>query len=343
MSIISWLIAKFKPRNEHKTCSHNSLHIYYSAKNDSISNDTKTTIEASELEIDINIWKLKEHSNRITYIDFGLKVQKPNVVGKIFLYFPFKIDEQRFDNLGDKLSNVELLNGIFNRRYSIAQATKGYVVSDRESHEEVFSIYSFDVNSDVKFEPRYYGTIMSFDVKPEIAGIPVYYRFRICPENGARSDSFGSFFNEYRPNNTFFQSAMNITEITDFHINEARNQEKTLMESIQSNKSFMIRAINFFHIAPIIDVLIPGSQLQYQRQLESDGFWKDYLDCQKELCEGMCVYRCKIKPDGINHKDFITDFSIFYKVERRKSNLLSLIKYIIAQRLMIRIFSENPI
>lgn len=317
MPTFAGLKKRLDKKSKHNIYSHNSLHIWYSSNN-------TTEIQQSDLEMDLNVWKLKKSSDRITYIDFGLNVTNPLNINKIFVYFPFKMKGSRFADLGSCLTDVELLNGIFNDKYSVASSNKWNIVSDRETQKQIFAIYRLDVKSDVSFEDNYGGTIISFTVKNTKGNIPAYYRFRINPEKETKSSGFGSFFHEYRPNQTFFQSAFNVTEITDFRINEERNQDKTLKEKIDTERSFNIKEIRFFHISPTIDVLVGESQLQYQRQLESDGFWANYLMCGHSFCDDMCVYRCK---KTVSHTERISDFHIFYKIERRKSNWVTLMKY----------------
>lgn len=281
---------------------HNSLQIWYDGS------------EEAELQLDINVWRLKNIWERKIYLDFGVKILLPNKVKRIYIYFPFDIKKDNIIDLGKKLENVFLLNGIFNENYTIQTQTKNIYVKD-DTGNIIFSIYELDIKKDVVLETNFSGTVISFEVKGE--KYPKYYRFRIM------TDNYGTLFEKYKPNNSFFESAFTETEMIDFRINEKRNQDAGLMETIEENKRFIIDEINFFVMSPIQDdVESDGINLVYKRQLEMGNFWKNYLECGYKR---MSVYKSK----NTFGKSRIDDFNCFCKINFRKSNLWTIILYLL--------------
>lgn len=113
------------------------------------------------------------------------------------------------------------------------------------------------------------------------------------------------------------------TELLDFRINEKRNQNMFLIETIAEHQQFTLENINFFITTPIQDeVVSDGTNLIYKRQLEAGDFWKEYLG---QSYERMSVYKNNNSFDG----NEIESFSVFSKIKYRKSNFLSILKYLL--------------
>ena len=70
---------------------HNSLQIWYSGQ------------PKAELQLDINVWRLKDTLKRKIYLDFGIKIMTPNIVEKVYIYFPFIFNKTNIVDLGEKL------------------------------------------------------------------------------------------------------------------------------------------------------------------------------------------------------------------------------------------------
>jgi hypothetical protein len=154
--------------------------------------------------------------------------------------------------------------------------------------------------------------------------IPMYIRFRI------KCNDFGCIFKKIKPKNSFFESAFNENELIDFRLNEKRNQHETLINEIGKHKYLKIKKINFFVISPVEhDIKFNGSNLTYKRQLENNKYWKPYLDSEYN---NMIVYKVKIEKD-------IEDFSIYLNFQYRKSNLLTILKYMLILGLTAVIFN----
>lgn len=267
------------------------------------------------MQLDINIWRLDSSKKKIL-LDFGFKVFNTSAVKNIFIYFPFKITKDMVSDLGCKLENISILKGIFNENYSIQQDNKNIIVKDQDNNEQ-FSIYKFDIQENINIKDEYNGSVLSFSVKDYGTKKVRYYRFRL-----SLNECF-PLINYYRPKNSFFESAFIETEVLDFRINEQRNQNEELLEKISENKRFVIEGINLFVMSPIKDELIAdGINFEYKRQLEGNNFWAEYLNTNYGE---MSVYKCN-KASGKSKK--FEDFNCFCKINYRKSNFLTILKYL---------------
>lgn len=311
----------FRRKNKEVQPIHSSMQIWYTGEHN------KDTI----LELDINLWRLEKIKNGI-YMDFGLKIKKASDVEKVFIYFPFVFYKNEVLDLGTMFNDNKILKGIFNENYLVSINTtnpKNILVKDDISNEILFAIYAFDVEKDIAIENMYGGTIMSFEVKRASQTDAKYYRFRICLKE------YSPFIEHYQPKNSFFESAFIETEMLDFRINEKRNQDPNLMERIIECNRFRITDINFFVMTSIKDEIISdGINLIYKRQLEMGEFWKSYLETEYGR---MSVYKCNnIKK---NQQEVIDDFSCFAKINYRKSNVKTIITYLLVLFIVTIVFS----
>lgn len=281
----------------------NSIQIWYEGE------------DSATLELDVNIWRIRNRFRKI-YIDFGLHIKGVEKVHNICIYFPFEIQIKDIIDLGNKFTEATLLKGVFNENYVPDVNNKNIVVKDSKSTQSLFSIYQIDIKEDIKLEKVYDGTVISWEVK-QYEKDEMYFRFRIKPQK------YGTFVEHYRPKNSFFESAFVETELLDFRINEKRNQNMSLIETIEKHQQFTLENINFFITTPIQDeVVSDGTNLVYKRQLEAGDFWKEYLG---QSYERMSVY----KYNNPFNADEVESFSIFSKIKYRKSNFLSILKYLL--------------
>lgn len=286
-----------------KQSIHNSIQIWYEGT------------EGAKLELDVNIWRIK-HFFRKIYMDFGLKVKGVKEVQKIFIYFPFEIQMREITDLGGQFSDVRMLKGIFNENYVPDADNKNIMVLDGKTGNSLFSIYQIDTQKDLTLEKLYGGVVLSFEVKPH-GGDEKYFRFRIQPRK------YGTFIERYRPKNSFFESAFVETELLDFRINEKRNQDLSLIETIKEHRQFSLININFFITTPIQDeVISDGTNLVYKRQLEAGDFWTNYLG---HSYDRMSVYKCNTSFDSSETESF----SCYSKINYRKSNFFTILKYLL--------------
>ncbi len=313
-------MAKSKKNNQKSTHPiHNSIQIWYEGNKD----------YQAEIALDINIWRMNNFEKSVL-MDFGLKIEDASIVKTIFMYFPFEFDNTNITDLGKTFLDQQILKGIFNENYVISANTKNpknILVKDDNTNDVKFSIYKFE-DSDFSVTNGFGGTILSFEVKIPPQTKSRYYRFRIsCKE-------YPPFIEHYQPKNTFFESAFVETELLDFRINEKRNQDPSLIEAIVEKLRFKLLNVNFFVMTSVEDeVISDGINLIYKRQLEMGDFWNKYLEMPYDK---MSVYKCNNVKTGSNG---IEDFICFAKINYRKSNISTIIKYLLVLFIITIAFS----
>lgn len=313
--------------NSKNNGSHDSIQIWYEAHGQE---DT-----TASLFIDINTWKIRDNSTRRIYIDFGLKIGTPKTVERMFLYIPWVLSSSDICDLGCKFKEYNILNGVFNERYTPLPDNGKKITVQSATKEELFEIYQLSVDNDIKIENKFGGSIISFRVNGLIkrSDLPIYFRIRVIYPKHKASSSEKGFFSEYRPRHPFFQSAMNITETTDFRVNENRNQDRDLIEEMNQKTMFNILGVRYFLILPSDDVVSGECNIYYQRQLERHGFWSLYLDTEKDYGE-MSVFKCS-KEEPLDH------FRIFYKTQYRKSDWKTIVLFLILSISLATLFDAT--
>ena len=301
---------------------YNSIQIWYTKQS---SSDTDVS-----LQLDINIWKFNKKLPNNIFLDFGLKLIGCDNVDRVYIYIPLSFTKNNIVDLGAKLENLDILQGIFNANYTITKRPENLNnLLVQENGKVLFAIYKYNNLDSFLVTSEYGGTVLSFPVKAHKQTPNRYYRFRI------KLTSFEPFIESHHPKNSFFESAFIETEFLDFRLNEIRNQNKDLLERISSEQRFKIEDINFFVMISIKDeVVMDGFNLTYQRQLETGPFWTPYLELNYE---NMSVYKC----NNIKKEDngSIKDFNCFGKINHRKSNLKTILLYLFVLLLITLIFS----
>jgi hypothetical protein len=264
----------------------------------------------------------------------------PASVKTLFFYLPLKIKKSDIIGLGKMMEENRILNGVFNERYMTKPENKTFTVLQIADSTQVFEVYMLNMsNQDMKIEKSFGGSILSFDIS-ELAhnkSLPLYLRFRLKYPLDEKGRNVLGCFKEYWPKYPFFESAFNVTETTDFRINENRNQDKDLIERMSKGKTFSITEVRYFLIMPNEENLNTFSELGYQRQLEKDGFWNSYLEIENAsgTYGEMSVYKY------VKHgtaSDPLDHFRIFYKSQYRKSNWRTIIPFVIVSLVLVTLY-----
>ena len=275
--------------------------------------DSSPTKSETTVTIDINIWRM----TKTRYLDLGILFENWQNIETVNVYFPFVFEKTSFKDLEEKLNDQKTLKGIFNEDYECVGKTGHLIIKDNDVQK--FFVHKIIVG-EVTVKNNYGGTLVSINIDTNdyvtkgYNSMPLYIRFRIvCAD-------FGPLFRIVKPNNSFFESAFNENELIDFRLNEKRNQDEELIVKMEKQSSLKISKINFFIISPVEHELKSnGSNLTYKRQLENNHYWENYLD-DKEY-NSMIVYKVKAEEN-------IKDFSVYSNFQYRKSNKLTIIKYV---------------
>lgn len=300
-----------------------SLAIWYQKKND-------TKINA---DLHINFWNANKKTHK-NILDIGLMIN--DLIGnieEIYIYFPFVLKSEDFIDLGVKLKNdAKLLNAIFNEDLSSTNdhTPKQMLLQEKlsnkeEVHIKKFILYELDFkknSGEISIENRNNGVILKIVTKniKEIKNVKtVYFRFRI------NSPVLLSFIKEYKPKNSFLDSAYSITELLDFRLNEKRNLDSTLLQEIENNSYFSIKKIHFLVLKSANDdYIFSHKQNDSARKIE-EKLWDNYIDFNY-FDKNLIAYHWKekAKEDG-----YIESFNAFIKFKCPKINFKTIGFYLL--------------
>lgn len=118
---------------------------------------------AVSADLHINLWV--EYAKKCTpFLDIGIMIRCPNQVEKLYFFVPFHIEKEQVSDLGEVLTDNQILNAVFNENYSLRTrpTSKHAEVFTESGREMEFDLYSLDINYDIQFENNYNGTILIF-------------------------------------------------------------------------------------------------------------------------------------------------------------------------------------
>lgn len=220
-----------------------SFVLWYEPREDTSSSEVN-------LDIHINLWKKKKPVETFVF-DFGLMIDKINLIKNIYLYLPFK--ESKWNDLGHIISsNPKLVEAIFNENCNVSTFhPKRVKVKFKESDEE-FVLYSLS-QEDIRKESYSKGELLTLNVNSildisevqennDIKNIRKYYfrfRFEISKDKVY-------LIKESDFNKNFFLDIFSRTETIDFRINDIRSCSEKVMEEYYRNKKFQIKKNSLF-------------------------------------------------------------------------------------------------
>lgn len=303
----------------------NTIAIWYDPKSSSSTD--------SELDIHVNFWKVKKSTLKTDYLlDLGLMVYDKELTNEIYIHFPFKITRNDIKDLGNVLLNDDkAVNSIFNENYDIHNAGNNSKQKNiqNNSKQTLFNIYALDLkdsSNDIDLKPEFGGTTLVI----KTSTIPLtgdcnkyYFRFRL------KGPFLKNFIRQHVPDNWFFQSAMTNTDAIDFRINEKRNFDESLAETISTKKIFLIKKIHFLLMRKAADDIIADHLNITCRELEKD--WKNYVGNEYDI-ENIIAYHWSEKYDEINKTNstkYLESFNTLVKVKYHKSNWRTILIYLI--------------
>jgi len=298
----------------------NSLAIWHESNHD----------EQAQLDLHFNHWKLCKSDNTLSYfLDIGIKVVSTVELGEICLFLPFTISkaDHYLIDLGEKLKEKQLSTAIFNEDYGADTSIVGKGFLLKEGSNSKYYVYCLAVENDLTYENRYGGTIIKFKHQLHI-DLPTYYRFRVI------APDIGHFSNEYKPNNSFLESAFSSVEIIDFRVNDRRNLDISLVEHITSQKQFQIKLIHYFVMRSIDDeYILSNKDLDSLRLLEKD-IWSAYIDGGSYKYQKSIAYHLKEKIGNDESGTGISDFIALLKFRFPDRNIKKYLLYVTAFALL---------
>jgi hypothetical protein len=323
----------------------NTIALWYDPGNNSAESSKE---ESVELEVHINFWNIKKRweyihllpwVNRMDYVlDLGFKINNINNLSRLNIFFPSeRIKENNIEDVGGiLLRNNDLINLIFNEQYQIHDANipKQKSVQDKDG-KTLFNIREIDFKSkgDFTLNQKYGGTVLSLNIDStnDTECKNRYIRIRLI------NFDIKTFARIHNPRNWFFQSAFKTVETIDFRINEKRNYDSSLAEEIISKREFNIQKIHFLLMRNATDDFISPHVSFTCRELETN-LWGHYFSKKYNL-KNIIAYHWSEKPDANEKEKGIECFNTLVKLKVYKSNLKTIILYILVVGLLSVPFS----
>ncbi|MDG2432538.1 hypothetical protein [Flavobacterium sp.] len=271
------------------------------------------TIE--KLDLHFNFWKIPNGASKShRFLDIGIKISNTKNIESLKIYFPVRIKDADFEDIVEKfIHKVDLVSAIFNENYKVISTatSKSFEIKDT-NNEFVFNIYKTSI-SDLIFEDKYEGTVVSICIPKEEK--TNYFRFRI------KGDFINSLTTISRPTNSIFQSAFSEIEMIDFRVNEIRDLNHDLLEQINVERLLKIQKQHFFFICSKDEELIGNHQPFLSCRNLENYKWDDYVGNKKIDNQTYLAYHW-------NEKE-VESVSTLIKTKYEKNNWKTIAKYTI--------------
>ena len=307
-----------------------SFVLWYEPREDTSSSEVN-------LDIHINLWKKKKPVETFVF-DFGLMIDKIDLIKNIYFYLPFK--ESKWNDLGHIISaNPKLVEAIFNENCNVSTFhPKRVKVKFKESDEE-FVLYSLS-QEDIRKESYSKGELLTLNVNSildisevqendDIKNIKKYYfrfRFEISKDKVY-------LIKESDFNKNFFLDIFSRTETIDFRINDIRSCSEKVMEEYYRNKKFQIKKIHYLLLRNSNDEFLYLDGNVNSRVLEKE-LWSNYIE---NIPEDVIAYHIKEVPKV--GRDKIKSFSKLVRFKYDKTSWIRIIIIILVNAYLKEIIS----
>ncbi len=253
-----------------------------------------TPKEDLDVELHINLWKLKKKENKKkespfkNFLDIGIKILEPSNVANISIFLPFKVTKDEIEDIGNYFEgNDKLVAAIFNEEFSAhATSVQSKILKIVDGENDVkFHVYMIDKKNDIsrRRKNNYGGTVINIKSSSGAEFKPLYYRIRIS------SNNLEKLYTTYTPENQWLDSHITHTELIDFRINEKRNLDRSLLEEMRNSGEVYFKAVDYFIMREFkYDYVSSHKEMVRSRRLEPD-LWDSYVgdDCE---CSSTIAY-----------------------------------------------------
>lgn len=314
----------------------NSIGILYTLKKSS--EPRKINVSA---ELHVNYWKVPIGKGAYRrFLDFGIFINEvAQDISSVSFYFPFKVESTFLKDLGESLSNSELLCTLFNNDYVVRNinGSPSYFCispSQNSGNAHPFWLYILGENNFKVTEIKPYGSIVNVQIlstPKKNGGIQpaandkkpkrnLYFRFRVA------DIPVDSILYEENISNDFLQSAFSKTEMIDFRINEVREMNPKVYEEITKDKSFLpFSKIHFFFVGSSEDEQIAGNTNYKDCRLLNQERWDSYVGKDYDNKRKLIAYHWCWKGD--NQVPTRDRYSIFIKTVYKSIKWRTVLKY----------------
>ena len=268
----------------------------------------------NDIELHFNLWKIPNGTKGThKFLDIGLKLANSKNLHCLKIYFPIIITSTDFEDIvGKFIDKPDLVSAIFNENYTVKRNTTSKFNEIRDVNDSfMFNIYESST-SDIQFENNFEGTIVTITLPKQDQKI--YLRYRI------KGEFINSLSTISKPTNAILESAFSEIEMIDFRVNEIRDLNLSLLESIDK-RLFKIEKLHFFFICSNEEEVIGNHQPFLSCRNLENYRWNNYVALSNTDNQIYLAYHWKEKA-----KDSI---SILIKSKYEQNNLKTIFKYTI--------------
>ncbi|MGR9408056.1 hypothetical protein ACU8MI_16145 [Rhizobium leguminosarum] len=298
---------------------------------------SKTALEAPgqsgpkpELEIHFNLWR--DAASTTNFLDIGLRISRPELLKRIYLYFPVEIKLGQITDLSEVMKYAQTLDAVFNSVVSVGKQTDLHYTTISDGGPFV-TVHKVRPHVDIDLypiadAPKGTGSQLTFNeemCKRLVTddGQDQYVRFRVTLSGRSRT----LFTQEITARDRVFVSSAHRLELTELRLNEHRSFPRSIAGNAQKH-AFAIKRVHYFLIRELGHALVTQhAPLRKVRRLESH-LWASYLrgrpvtekeaPAEEKLASRMVIYHWR---EGEKDKT-ITDFTAFASFQTSAPGLL---------------------
>lgn len=302
--------------------------------------DKPKQIDKNEVELHINLWKIKNGIVRIKpnlVFDFGIKFD--STISELCLFLPFRIPKKHgYKDLGKCLSsNRNLLNAVFNEdmicqsanNHCFSKVSVNDIESGTDSKDKDFYIYHLgeDNISVVNYieDSEIKGTYLTINIhgnpsnNDNVKNVEKYYvRFRIYVKD------IKEIVQTEILSNDLLQAAFSRMDLFDIRLNERREIPSKVEEKMKKDnfKLCSFKKLHFFYIVDTHESIKNGIDIRKDSRLLENDQWIEY-EPQSNI-EGInyIAHHWKKKEDKV-----FSHFSLFFTSIYPKLSLVRLLAY----------------
>ena len=268
----------------------------------------------NDIELHFNLWKIPNGTKKAhKFLDIGLKLVNTENVNCLKLYFPTIIATVDFEDIvGKFIDKPDLVSAIFNENYNVKlnSTSKFNEIRDIDNNF-IFNIYKSSI-TDINFENTFEGTIITINLPKQERRI--YLRYRI------KGEFINSLSTISKPTNAILESAFSEIEMIDFRVNEIRDLNLSLLESI-NKKLLKIEKMHFFFICSNDEEVVGNHQPFLSCRNLENYRWNNYVDLPNTHKQIYLAYHWKEKEQE--------SVSILIKSKYERNNIVTILKYAI--------------
>lgn len=293
-SIAVW--SKNKPEQAH-------LHINYwvidKKNNQSGTNDTKKRYK-----------KAREH-----FLDIGLKLMGWTG-GTVSCYFPLKLEEEHFSDLGCELVEPKLARALFNEDCDINKVEENHSLISIK--QDILKVVFLDMEYDLEIVHEYGGTIIHLSI-PAAEARGWYLRFRVkCQDQKGTATIRSTFSESYSPTGSFYQSVMNSVDAVDFRVADKKSLHQKFFNTFK-NEFLTFEKLHFLVIHDQQEELMFSAKRPNNMRLLEGDSWDKYL-------QGLTINNRKYTTGHWTDRA-VEAWDVFFKVRYCSSNAISICRY----------------